>query len=307
MSTSWRTTFKAAAGVAIDSSCCHGLQFDEIAADGGYCRSSRVELRHHIGLASRVEFGCYVGRSGGRHGSTDIRCRPRRAVRPQRPQPRWRSRPRAARRARISLTPQDERCTCSPPTRRRLRHVPGNARRSGRHCSRSAPATASGGASASLLGTTTRADGTTQITYAGHPLYYFAKDTSAGMTAGQGVTAFGAKWWLVTPAGKPIVAAAAAAVVKPTPATTAPKPSAPTLPSPSAPIVARTVVLTRCSLSALLSSRGRRFASLGAGLRPGLPRRTRGRRRHRPVRSWPALHRRVRSRTRPLRATCGPT
>jgi len=54
------------------------------------------------------------------------------------------------------------------------------------------------------LGTTTRSDGTTQVTYQGHPLYYFASDTRAGQTSGQGSDGFGAKWWLLTPAGAAI-------------------------------------------------------------------------------------------------------
>ncbi|MCA1983226.1 COG4315 family predicted lipoprotein [Nocardioides nematodiphilus] len=54
------------------------------------------------------------------------------------------------------------------------------------------------------LGTTTRSDGKTQVTYQGHPLYYFASDTKAGQTSGQGSDGFGAKWWLLTPAGAAI-------------------------------------------------------------------------------------------------------
>lgn len=71
-------------------------------------------------------------------------------------------------------------------------------------------ATASGGAVASDLGTFTRSDGTTQVTYHGHPLYYYAGDSSAGMTSGQGNNGFGAKWWLVAPSGASITAASAA-------------------------------------------------------------------------------------------------
>jgi predicted lipoprotein with Yx(FWY)xxD motif len=61
---------------------------------------------------------------------------------------------------------------------------------------------ASGAAKASLLGTTKRADGSSEVTYAGHPLYTFAGDTQAGQTTGQGSNGFGAPWWIVTPAGK---------------------------------------------------------------------------------------------------------
>jgi predicted lipoprotein with Yx(FWY)xxD motif len=64
--------------------------------------------------------------------------------------------------------------------------------------------TATGGASASSLGTIARSDGTKQVTYNGHPLYYFAADSKSGMTTGQGSTAFGAKWWLVAPSGSAI-------------------------------------------------------------------------------------------------------
>jgi predicted lipoprotein with Yx(FWY)xxD motif len=60
---------------------------------------------------------------------------------------------------------------------------------------------ASGGAQSSDLGTFTRSNGAKQVTYNGHALYYFAGDSSAGQTNGQGVDGFGAKWWLVAPSG----------------------------------------------------------------------------------------------------------
>jgi predicted lipoprotein with Yx(FWY)xxD motif len=63
---------------------------------------------------------------------------------------------------------------------------------------------ASGKAKTSLLGTTTRADGSHEVTYAGHPLYYFAGDSAPGQTNGQGSDGFGAPWWVVSPAGKAI-------------------------------------------------------------------------------------------------------
>jgi predicted lipoprotein with Yx(FWY)xxD motif len=60
---------------------------------------------------------------------------------------------------------------------------------------------AGSGAAASLLGTTTRADGKTEVTYHGHPLYYFAGDSTPGDTNGQGVEAFGAEWYVLSAAG----------------------------------------------------------------------------------------------------------
>jgi predicted lipoprotein with Yx(FWY)xxD motif len=60
---------------------------------------------------------------------------------------------------------------------------------------------AGSGVNGSLLGTTTRSDGKTQVTYNGHPLYYFAGDSSDGASNGQGVKEFGALWWIVSPAG----------------------------------------------------------------------------------------------------------
>jgi predicted lipoprotein with Yx(FWY)xxD motif len=55
----------------------------------------------------------------------------------------------------------------------------------------------------SKLATIKRPDGTTQVTYAGMPLYYYAKDTAPGEVKGQDVEEFGADWYLVSPDGKP--------------------------------------------------------------------------------------------------------
>ena len=66
--------------------------------------------------------------------------------------------------------------------------------------------TAALSAVSSDLGTITRSDGTKQVTYDGHPLYYFAGDSDSGQANGQGSDAFGAKWWLVTPAGADVTA-----------------------------------------------------------------------------------------------------
>ena len=85
--------------------------------------------------------------------------------------------------------------------------------------------TATGGAKASDLGTITRSDGTKQVTYDGHPLYYFVGDSAAGQTNGQGSDNFGAKWWLVASSGAKITAssdiAAAAPANAPAPAASA--------------------------------------------------------------------------------------
>src|SRR4051812_2008295 len=56
----------------------------------------------------------------------------------------------------------------------------------------------SGQADQSKIGTVS---GTKQITYAGHPLYYYVKDTDAEDVYGNGVEAFGAEWYALTPTG----------------------------------------------------------------------------------------------------------
>lgn len=60
------------------------------------------------------------------------------------------------------------------------------------------------GVRASLLGTTKRKDGRLEVTYGGHPLYYFVTDRKPGQTTGQGINQFGAPWWVISPAGKEI-------------------------------------------------------------------------------------------------------
>ena len=60
------------------------------------------------------------------------------------------------------------------------------------------------GAKASLLGSIRRADGSRQVTYAGHPLYFFSGDTGRGQTNGEGLRDFGAGWYVLTPSGKKI-------------------------------------------------------------------------------------------------------
>ena len=69
----------------------------------------------------------------------------------------------------------------------------------------------SGAANDAQAATIHRSDGTTQITYAGHPLYFYAGDAKPGDTKGQGIDLDGGKWWLVDPTGNAITAAAPAA------------------------------------------------------------------------------------------------
>jgi predicted lipoprotein with Yx(FWY)xxD motif len=77
------------------------------------------------------------------------------------------------------------------------------------------PVTASGAAVAANLGTTSRTDGTTQVTYSGHPLYYFATENGPNQVRGLGAQGI---WFLVAPTG---------AVINPTPPPVAPPPMAP--------------------------------------------------------------------------------
>jgi predicted lipoprotein with Yx(FWY)xxD motif len=65
-------------------------------------------------------------------------------------------------------------------------------------------ATASGGALSADLGTTKRSDGSEQVTYKGHPLYFFEGDESPGQTNGEGSKAFGADWYVLKPSGEKI-------------------------------------------------------------------------------------------------------
>jgi predicted lipoprotein with Yx(FWY)xxD motif len=63
---------------------------------------------------------------------------------------------------------------------------------------------AGSGLTASLLTTLTRADGTKQLEYNGHPLYTYAGDSAAGQTTGEGNTSFGAGWFVVDAGGNKV-------------------------------------------------------------------------------------------------------
>jgi predicted lipoprotein with Yx(FWY)xxD motif len=60
------------------------------------------------------------------------------------------------------------------------------------------------GINGKLLGTTKRRDGTLQVTYAKHPLYYFKEDTRPGQIKCQNVSNFGGLWLVVAPSGKAV-------------------------------------------------------------------------------------------------------
>lgn len=60
------------------------------------------------------------------------------------------------------------------------------------------------GARDALIGTTRRAAGALQATYAGRPLYYYVGDRKPGQVRCQNVFEFGGLWLVVRPGGKPI-------------------------------------------------------------------------------------------------------
>ena len=65
--------------------------------------------------------------------------------------------------------------------------------------------TAGSGVKKSLLGTTRRSNGSLQVTYNKHPLYTYTLDKKAGQTKGEGILAFGAKWYAVSAKGRAVL------------------------------------------------------------------------------------------------------
>ena len=63
------------------------------------------------------------------------------------------------------------------------------------------------GAVAARIGTVTHPSGGTQVTYYGHPLYYYVGDHGAGQTTGQGLNQFGALWYVLGPGGTAVTSA----------------------------------------------------------------------------------------------------
>ena len=59
---------------------------------------------------------------------------------------------------------------------------------------------AAGEVSSKLLGTTKRSDGSTQVTYNGHPLYYYAHE-GPGEVECHNISTHGGLWWVIQPNG----------------------------------------------------------------------------------------------------------
>jgi predicted lipoprotein with Yx(FWY)xxD motif len=94
---------------------------------------------------------------------------------------------------------------------------------------------AGSGVEASKLGTTKRSDGKPQVTYNRHPLYTFVKDTKAGQTNGEGLTAFGGSWFALSAAGNENAPAAPPAPKAPAAPAPKPPPAPPAPPAPTNP------------------------------------------------------------------------
>ena len=73
------------------------------------------------------------------------------------------------------------------------------------------PVTAGNGVQMAKLGRTTNPSGVRQVTYNGHPLYYYVGDTKPGSTRGQALNEFGALWYVLRPAGNAVTSAAGTA------------------------------------------------------------------------------------------------
>jgi predicted lipoprotein with Yx(FWY)xxD motif len=71
--------------------------------------------------------------------------------------------------------------------------------------------TAGSGANTALLGTTTRSDGTKQVTYNGHPVYLYSGDHGPGDATGEGLVAFGGSWFTLDASGNQVTSGAGSA------------------------------------------------------------------------------------------------
>jgi predicted lipoprotein with Yx(FWY)xxD motif len=64
-----------------------------------------------------------------------------------------------------------------------------------------------GGAQGAKIGTITSPSGVRQVTYNGHPLYYYVGDSKPGSTRGQNLNEFGALWYVLGPTGNAVTSA----------------------------------------------------------------------------------------------------
>ena len=63
------------------------------------------------------------------------------------------------------------------------------------------------GVKGSLVGRVTRPDGSTQLTYGGHPLYTYVRDVRPGMVTGQAIDQDGGLWYVLNAKGQQITTA----------------------------------------------------------------------------------------------------
>jgi predicted lipoprotein with Yx(FWY)xxD motif len=85
------------------------------------------------------------------------------------------------------------------------------------------PVKALNGAQAGKIGTITSPSGIRQVTYNGHPLYYYVGDSTPGSTRGQGLNQFGALWYVLGPAGSAMMSSRSSSTAAP--ASSSPAPS----------------------------------------------------------------------------------
>jgi len=71
----------------------------------------------------------------------------------------------------------------------------------------SGPVRVGPGVDLSLVGTLTRPDGSTQLSYDGHPLYTYNLDVTPGLVMGQAIDQDGGLWYVLNAKGQPITAA----------------------------------------------------------------------------------------------------
>ncbi len=63
---------------------------------------------------------------------------------------------------------------------------------------------AEGGVNGAHIAVISNADGSRQVTYYGHPLYYYVGDQAPGQANGQGLDQFGARWYSVSARGRAV-------------------------------------------------------------------------------------------------------